>query len=86
MQRAKIVGRATATIKHESLQGTKLLIVQPLTAGGAADGYPLLAVDAIGSGKGQQVLLTSDGRFSRDYLNSDTNPVRYTIVGIEDPC
>lgn len=84
MQRANVVGTATASIKHESMNGSKLLVVQPLLASGNADGYPLIAIDTVGAGIGQQVILTSDGRFSREFLNHESNPVRYTIIGIED--
>ena len=40
MQLAKVVGRATATVKHETLAGWRLLLVQPLDAAGKADGDP----------------------------------------------
>ena len=62
MQLALVIGTATATIKHPSLEGCKLLVVQPRLADGRTpDGDPLLAVDGVGAGTGETVLITSDG-------------------------
>lgn len=85
MQSARVIGRADATIKHESLNGQKMLFVQPLMADRATrDGYPLLVVDKIGAGPGETVLITSDGRGARELLGTDNTPVRWTTLGIED--
>jgi ethanolamine utilization protein EutN len=85
MQLATVIGTATATVKHASMQGTKLLVVQPRRSDGRTpDGDPVLAVDAVGAGTGETVMITSDGRFAREYLNTDATPVRWTVIGIED--
>ncbi|HMO86761.1 MAG TPA: EutN/CcmL family microcompartment protein [Lacipirellulaceae bacterium] len=86
MQSARIIGLATATVRHSSLAGCKLLIAQPLAADGArADGDPQLVVDRLGAGVGDRVIITSDGKFVRDLLGSDATPVRWTVLGLEDP-
>jgi ethanolamine utilization protein EutN len=85
MQRALVIGRAIATMKHETLRGYKLLLVQPKLADGRRpDGPPLLVVDMLGAGIGQTVMVTSDGRGARELLGSDNTPVRWTTLGIED--
>ena len=85
MQIAKVIGTATATIKHPSLTGWKLLLVQALAADGESpDGDPMLAVDALGAGSGQRVLVTSDGRSTRELIGDDRTPVRWTVMGICD--
>ncbi len=84
MQLATIIGTATATLKHPSLKCQKLAIVQPLLADGRGDGFPLLAVDAVGAACGNSVFITSDGSFSRKWLKNDNTPVRWAIVGIKD--
>jgi ethanolamine utilization protein EutN len=84
MQLALVVGTTHASIKHATMQNTKLLIVQPITTVGSPDGEPLLAVDTVGAGVGQQVMITSDGRYSRQWLKADATPVRYTTIGIKD--
>ena len=55
MQLARVTGTVVATQKHETLLGAKLLLVQPLDAGGAARGVPLLAVDAAQAGVGERM-------------------------------
>ena len=84
MQLAKIIGRTTATIKHPSLAGWRMLVVQPLGNNGSADGEPLIAIDALGGGKGDVVMITSDGTSVRDMMGTNNTPVRWAIIGIVD--
>ena len=84
MQPAKVIGSVTATVKHSSMQGAKMLLVQPQLGQGQADGDPIIAVDGVGAGMGETVLITSDGRHSRKILQTDATPVRWTIIGIVD--
>jgi ethanolamine utilization protein EutN len=86
MQVARVVGRATATVKHYSLDRQKLLIVKPLMADGVRiDGEPLITIDLIGAGIGDDVILSSDGASIRQALNIEHNPIRWSVVGIVDP-
>jgi len=86
MQLAHVIGTATATAKHPTLVGRKLLVVQPHMADGRSpDGDPLLAVDGVGAGVGETVMITSDGRFARELLQTQATPVRWTVIGIKDP-
>lgn len=87
MQLARVIATATATVKHRSMLGQKLLVLRVETADGiGADGDPLVAIDGgVGAGLGDRVMITSDGRFSRSLLKDDNTPVRWTIVGIADP-
>lgn len=85
MQLGSVVGTATSTVKHASLAGWKLLVVQLLGADGRSpDGEPVLAVDRLGAGRGEKVILTSDGKGTRELLKSDTTPVRWSVMGIAD--
>ena len=84
MQLAKVIGRTTATVKHESLAGWRMLIVQPLGAKGNADGDPVIAVDNLGGGAGDHVMITSDGKFVKELIGSNATPVRWAVIGIED--
>ena len=83
MQLGIVLGTATSTVKHASMKGWKLLIVQPL-AGRLPDGEPVIAVDNLGAGAGSRVLLSSDGRSTRALLKSDTTPVRWSVIGMAD--
>ena len=49
MQIAQVVGQAVATVKHPSMHGWRLLVVQPLAPDGKEDGEPLLAIDNLGA-------------------------------------
>jgi bacterial microcompartment shell vertex protein len=85
MQLGTVVGTATATVKHPSFSGWKLLVVQFYCADGRTpDGEPLLAIDAMGAGIGQRVVLSSDGKGTRELVQSDNTPIRYCVVGIKD--
>lgn len=85
MQLGKVIGTATSTVKHPSMERCKLLIVQLLAADGAsADGEPVLAVDPLSAGRGDTVLLSSDGQATKELLKSDTTPVRWSVQGIPD--
>ena len=67
------------------MEGWKLLVVQPLAADGrSADGDPVLAVDNLGAGRGETVIVSSDGRGTRELLQSDNTPVRWSVLGIRD--
>jgi len=82
---AIVIGHGTSSAKYESLRGCKLLLVQPMSRlTNTPDGDPLLAVDRVGAGKGERVIITSDGRSAREALKSDQTPVRWTIIGSLD--
>lgn len=85
MVEGRVVGTATATVKHPSMEGWKLLVVQPYGPDGRTpDGDPVLAVDALGAGIGETVIITSDGKGTRELLKSETTPVRWSVIGIPD--
>ncbi len=84
MNLAKVLGHATSTIKHPSMNGWRLLVVQPIDIAGGPDGEPLLAIDDIGGGKGDTVLLTSDGHAVGDMLGRKDSPVRWAVMGLAD--
>lgn len=84
MQLALVKGRATSTVKHRSLQGRKMLICQLLGHEGQPTGDPVLAVDGLGAGAGDRVILSSDGQGVRELLNDDNSPVRWWTLGIAD--
>ncbi len=84
MQLGKVIGRATSTVKHPTMQGWRLLLAQPLTRDGNADGSPQLVLDHLGAGRGDTVIISSDGKSARELVGTDQTPVRWTIMGIVD--
>ncbi|REK11151.1 MAG: ethanolamine utilization protein EutN [Planctomycetota bacterium] len=85
MQLGTVVGTATSTVKHSTLAGWKMLVVQFYGVDGRTpDGDPVLAVDDLGAGPGDRVILTSDGKGTQALLGSKTTPVRWSVLGIQD--
>jgi ethanolamine utilization protein EutN len=84
MQLAEVVGHATATVKHPSLKGWRLLVVQPLAVDDKPDGEPMLAIDSLGSNVGSRVLLSSDGKGVAELVGSKTSPIRWFVMGLCD--
>jgi len=85
MQLGLVVGTATATARHASMSGWKLLVVQPLLADGERpDGDPQLAIDNLGAGIGSRVMISSDGAGTRTLLGVDATPVRWSVIAIPD--
>ena len=83
MDLARVVGRVVCTRKNDSLIGRKLLLVQPITAGGADTGAPLVAIDAVGAGAGERVFFVTGREASFAFL-PDHVPADASIVAIVD--
>lgn len=84
MNICKVVGSIVSTTKAEKLKGKKLMIVQPLDLKSIEeDGKPLVAIDTVGSGVGEVVLLVS-GSSARQTEITNGVPVDAAIVGIVD--
>ena len=85
MRLARVVGSVVATRKQSSLIGARLLLAQPLDADGVPAGDTQLAIDAVGAGPGEIVLLVLEGRAAGAALGRPGAPVDAAIVGIVDP-
>jgi ethanolamine utilization protein EutN len=80
MKTCRVVGEVVATIKHPSLEGRKLLIVQPVGERDEAVGKPQIAIDTVDSGPGERVLLCDEGGSAALALGRE-GPIRSVIVG-----
>jgi ethanolamine utilization protein EutN len=81
----RVMGNATATVKHPSMEGWKLLLVMALQADGkTVEGDPILVIDSLGAGRGETVVITSDGIVAREMVADNTSPVRWSVLGIKD--
>lgn len=80
---AKVVGAAVATLKLDVMQATKLLVVQQADARGEATGPAFLAIDLVGAGEGELVIV-SQGSSARMATGNDRSPADAAIVGILD--
>ena len=81
---ARIDGTLTATAKHASLKGVRLLLAQRLDAQGRALGDPQVVLDALGAGLGSFVLVSTDGEHVRASLGDRRVPARLMTVGLVD--
>lgn len=81
---ARVVGTVVATQKHRKFEGAKLLLVQPLNMDDTARGVALLAVDGVGAGVREKVLIVLEGRAAGEALGRKAAPVDAAIVGIID--
>ena len=81
---ARIDGSATATIRHPSAKGWKLAICQPIDDQGNDTGTPIIALDRLGAGLHQRVMVSSDGATLRDWVNDPRSPLRNMIIGLVD--
>jgi microcompartment protein CcmK/EutM len=84
MQLARVIGDVVVTRKDEQLVGIKLLVVQPLTPERQAAGRPLVAVDAVGAGVGEEVFFVRGKEASFPFYPDAEPPVDAGIVGIVD--
>jgi ethanolamine utilization protein EutN len=84
VQIARVVGTVVSTQKHRKFEGAKLLLVQPLNLDDTARGTALLAVDGVGAGVHEKVLIVLEGRAAGEALGRKGAPVDAAIVGIID--
>jgi ethanolamine utilization protein EutN len=82
---ARVIGNLVSTHKHERFEGAKLMLVQPTDPDGTERGAPLLAIDSVGAGVGERVLVVQEGKAAGMALGKGPNsPVDAAIVGIID--
>ena len=79
-----VIGNITSTINHSFYENKKLLIVEKCDAAGKATGDYIIAIDQVGAGAGERVLVLDEGTGARQVVNSTTAPLRSVIVGIVD--
>lgn len=85
MKLGRVVGTVVSTIKAPILEDRALLVVDLLNPDGSAAGGYLLALDTVGAGAGETVLLLDEGGSARQVIGAtDGGPLRTVIVGIVD--
>lgn len=84
MRLARIKGYVTSTVKHKSFGGCRLLIAQPVNAEDLPEGDPQIAIDELGAGMHQKVLICSDGSYARGYLEDSHSPARWWVMALVD--
>jgi ethanolamine utilization protein EutN len=80
---ARVVGSAISTIKEDRLKGLKLLVVREATVDNQLVGKPIVAIDAVGAGEGELVLI-AQGSSARQTRQTRDTPVDAVIMAILD--
>ena len=81
---ARVLGNVVSTQKNRKLEGTKLLLVQPLDLDGAPRGATVIAVDSVDAGVGDRVLLVLDGKAAMTALDRGLAAVDAAVIGVID--
>ncbi len=81
MRTAIIRGHVISSVRHKSLDGSRLLIAVPESG----DLAPQVVLDNLGAAIGQLVLISSDGSEARKMVNDKLSPARWSVCGIIDP-
>ena len=81
---ARVTGRITSTIHHPAMAGRSLLVLDKIDPKGQPTGGYLIAVDTVGAGAGETVLVLDEGNGARQILGGADLPVRSVVVGIVD--
>ena len=84
MRICRVLGTVVATAKHPTYHGHKVMVVQAQDETGKPQGSSFLAVDVVQAGKGDLVIVMSEGNGVRQILKQQILPIRSLIVGIVD--
>ena len=82
MTLAHVVGTATSSIKHKSLEGSRLLLCEAVNESGKGTGDFMIAADYLGAGIGTEVLISSDGDLALAHHGDKHSPLRDGVIGI----
>jgi ethanolamine utilization protein EutN len=80
----RVVGTVVSTINAPAFDGRTLLLCDLLDPSGAPAGGYVIAVDSVGAGAGETVLLLDEGNSARQVLSAPGAPIRTVVVGIVD--
>ncbi len=83
MHLARVIGTVVCTVKNDGLEGRKLLVIQPIDGKLRDQGRPMVAIDSVGSGKGE-VVFWCRGKEASFPFDPREVPTDCTIVGIVD--
>jgi len=80
----RVAGSVVTTICSPAFEGRRLLMVDLLDLDGNETGKDVIAVDSVGAGAGETVLVLDEGNGARQVLQAPDAPVRAVVVGIVD--
>ena len=84
MYLARVIGDVVSTHRHEHLGAKKLLLIRRLDLDDQEEGAELIALDIIGVGVGEKVLIVQEGTAARSLFKDTKIPVQAVVVGVVD--
>lgn len=84
MRLGRVSATVVSTICAPVFEGRRLLLCDVVDPEGEDTGEYLIAVDAVGAGAGETVLLLDEGNGARQIVGMDPAPIRAVVVGIVD--
>ena len=84
MKIGRVTGSVVSTICAPDFENRTLLMVDLLDLSGRSTGNDLIAVDTVGAGAGETVLILDEGNSARQVLSAPDAPIRAVVVGIVD--
>ena len=84
MKIGRVTGSVVSTICTPDFENRTLLMVDLLDLSGHSTGKDLIAVDTVGAGAGETVLILDEGNSARQVLSAPDAPIRAVVVGIVD--
>ena len=80
----RVIGEIHGTIKHRFYDTRRMLVIEKTAPDGKPTGDYLIAVDAVGAGADERVIVNDEGNGARQIFESADGPVRSVVVGIID--
>ena len=84
MYLARVIGDVVSTHRHEHLGHKKLLLLRRLDLDDVEEGAEIIALDVIGVGVGEKVLVVQEGNAARTLFKDTKIPVQAVVVGVVD--
>jgi ethanolamine utilization protein EutN len=84
MYLAKVIGKIISTDKYEAYANKKLLVVQRISLSGEPTGLPTMAIDYVGAGEGDLVLVGAAPGLASTVFKVPKAPIRELIMGVVD--
>lgn len=84
MYLAKVIGNVVSTDKYETYDDKKLMVVQKLDLYQNPSGISTIAVDYVGAGEGDVVLVGAAPGLASTVFKTPKAPIRELIMGIVD--
>ena len=81
---AKVIGKAVSIVKHPAYQNRTLLLIQPLSVKSQLVRTPTIAVDYVGAGEGDTVIVGAGPGAAQEVFGIEDAPIRELVMGIVD--